>query len=369
MIKYNQHDDMFLDYSKKIFISSSNKMVFYLSILLSLIFVFTSITVIKTFYLRSRVNEYENMILEIGFKDSTDIVVENEDVDSVILSKMSAADKLVNCIGSSIKTDEIPDNILAIINNIKNYYDQSNDYFAFKYVDLYTGFSVQYNENQQIFAASAIKAPKDIYLYEMASVGKIDLNEKLTYTSGYYNTGSGLLKNTQFNKQYSVKTLIEYSTVHSDNAAHNMLMDKFGRENMLAFWKNKGTDAIFTQNNNWGVINAHDASIYMKELYRFYLENSEYGETLMSNFIKAHPSFIVGKDKYVVANKSGWSGSAIHDVAIVFAKNPYIVIGLSNLGNTDYYMNYFNKINDLAYQLHIEYWKYKMSICNSTSQY
>ena len=135
------------------------------------------------------------------------------------------------------------------------------------------------------------------------------------------------------------------------------------------FWHEKGTTAIFTANNNWGVTNAHDASIYMQELYRFYVNDSEYGEALMKNFMNASPKFISGKNNYIVANKSGWSGSAIHDVSIVFADNPYIVVGLSNLGATDYYMSYFNKVNDLAYRLHTEYWKYKMSQCNSIKQY
>ena len=40
-----------------------------------------------------------------------------------------------------------------------------------------TGFSISYNEEQAIFAASTIKAPKDIYIYEMASQGKINLND------------------------------------------------------------------------------------------------------------------------------------------------------------------------------------------------
>ena len=89
----------------------------------------------------------------------------------------------------------------------------------------------------------------------------------------------------------------------------------------------------------------------MEELYKFYINNSEYGEAIMNNFINAKTKFIKGKNNYVVANKSGWSGTAIHDVSIVFADNPYIVVALSNLGNTDYYMNYFNKVNDLAYKL------------------
>ena len=203
----------------------------------------------------------------------------------------------------------------------------------------------------------------------MASLGKINLDEELTYTGNYYNTGSGVLKNNKINTNYSVRTLLKYSTVYSDNAAHNMLMDKYGRENMLSFWQELGTNSIFTANNNWGAVNAHDAVIYMSELYRFYLENDTYGLELMNNFFNAKPKFISGQNNYQVANKSGWSGTVIHDVSIVFANNPYIVVALSNLGDTDYYMSYFNKVNDLASKLHSEYWKYKMDKCSEISQY
>ena len=177
------------------------------------------------------------------------------------------------------------------------------------------------------------------------------------------------LKDKPVNGKYSVRELVEYSIVYSDNVAHNMLMDKYGRSNMLLFWKDKGTKAIFTENSNWGVLNASDASIYMEELYNFYLNNNEYGLELLNIFFNAKTKFITSRNGYKVANKSGWSGSAIHDVAIVFADNPYIVVGLSNLGNTDEYGSYFNKVSDFAYRLHTEYWKYKMNMCSNIIQY
>ena len=335
-----------------------------------LVFVFSCITVGKTFSLRNRVNKYNDVFIDI--EEKKDMMVSVYEDDSSIDSNgfgNGAAFELVNCIGSSIDMDNLPSSIDSIIDEINDYYNKSNNYFAFKYKDIYTGFSVSYNEKQNIFTASTIKAPKDIYIYEMASLGKINLDDELTYTASYYNTGTGILKNKSVNTKYSVRNLVEYSIVYSDNAAHNMLMDKYGRGNMLLFWRDKGTNAIFTENNNWGVLNANDASIYMSELYRFYLENKEYGEELLNNFINAKTKFITSRKGYKVANKSGWSGSAIHDVAIVFADNPYIVIGLSNLGNTNEYGNYFNKVSDFAYRLHTEYWKYKMDMCSHINQY
>ena len=366
----------FKDYSTSIFTTNknnkiieilSNKKVIMIMMILALIF--TSMITFKVFYLKDKVTEYESFFVKIEEKQATQAIIKTEEGIPLEKLKKVAALELVNCINEKISEEEVPDSIKEIIEDINNYYNQSNDYFAFAYIDIYTGFMVSYNENQNIFTASTIKAPTDIYIYEMASKGDISLDEELVYTGNYYSTGSGVLKNKEFNTKYDIRTLLNYSIEHSDNAAHNMLIDRYGRENMLNFWKEKGTNAIFTANNNWGVTNAHDAVIYMSELYNFYIDNKEYGEEAMNNFLIANPKFIKGKNNYQVANKSGWSGTAIHDVSIVFANNPYIVVALSNLGETDYYPNYFYRANNYAYRLHTAYWKYKMDKCGKIIQY
>ena len=341
----------------------------FLKVIGVLTFISVCILVVKTFYYGKKIDDYDAIITEIKKKEETSAKIYNtKEIDSNILRKV-AATELVNCINSKVEINELPETVTNIVNEINNYYNTSNNHFAFAYKDLYTGFTVTYNENQPIFAASSIKAPKDIYLYEMASLGKIDLEEKLTYTPRYVNSGSGVLKTKPTNTTYSVRTLLEYSTVTSDNAAHNMLMDRFGRENILAFWKNLGTNTIFTENTNWGPTSAHDAVIYMEELYKFYLTNDKYGSELMNNFLKSYPKFIKGMNNENVASKSGWSGSSLHEMAIIFTDNPYIAIGLSNLGDKGNYQYYFNKVSELAYNLHTEYWKYKMNKCQNIKQY
>lgn len=334
-----------------------------------LIFIFVTISVGKIFYLSNKVDDYEEFYTEIEEKLSKDVIIYEDENKVENNLKNTAAEELVNCINSSVDINDLPDSITSVIEEINNYYNQSNNYFAFKYKDIYTGFSVSYNENQNIFTASTIKAAKDIYIYEMASLGKVNLDDSLVYTSSYANTGAWELKKKAFNTKHTIRDLLKYSTVASDNAAHNMLMDHFGRNNMLSFWKEKGTTAIFTADNNWGITNAHDATIYMDELYKFYIEDTKYGQEIMNNFLDSYPKFIKGKNDYKIASKSGWAGSAIHDVSIIFADNPYIVVALSNLGDTGHYMGYFDKVNDLADKLHTEYWKYKIDKCSNINQY
>lgn len=333
------------------------------------VLILISIITVKNYSYSFKLEQYEEDTKTYDKNiDATVKIYEGNDLSYESYSN-NAANSLVECLKSKIDINNLPDNISNIVNKINDYYNKSSNHFAFAYKDLYTGFSVTYNESQQVFTASTIKAPTDLYIYEMASLGKIDLDEEMTYTSNYYNPKSGKLKFNEFNTKYTVRELLRLSTVYSDNAAHNMLEDKFGRVNMLNFWKEKGTEYIFTQNSNWGVLNAHDALIYMEELYNFYLTNEEYGGAIMENFKNASPKFIKGKNDYPVANKSGWGNTSIHDVSIIFAENPYIVVALSTLGKTDIYRSYFENANNLAYELHTEYWKYKIESCSNIKQY
>ena len=336
----------------------------FLAVIATLLLVFVTILAIKAIHFKKIIDNYDSYV-----STEDDNIKVYEDSENKDIYKGGKASELVNCVTKPIDTNNLPASIKSIIDEITKYYQNNNSYFAFTYKDIFTGFTVSYNENGAIFAASTIKAPVNIYLYEMASEGKINLDDKLTYTQYYYNNGTGVLKNKAFDTTYTIRTLSEYAIRNSDNAAHNMLMDKYGKSNILNFWRTKGTNTIFTGSDNWGMITAHDATIYMEELYKFYLDNNEYGEELMNNFLNAKTKFITGKNNYKVANKSGWSGYSQHDASIVFSDNPYIVIALSNMGMNDNYMSHFNKVNDFAYSLHDAYWKYKIDKCSDIKLY
>ncbi len=306
------------------------------------------------------------------FEEKKDINVQyyntNQEVNQNI-GNQTAIEELVHCYQSSVDLASLNEEVKKYINQLQQLYKMDSEYFSFLYQDLYSGFTVSYNETGSIFTASTIKAPAMIYLYEMASEGKINLEEKLVYTSRFYHGGSGVLQTKPVNTEYSVGQLIYYAIHDSDNIAYAMLMDRFGRKNVLEFWKRQGTQNIYTLNTIWGFTSAKDASIYMKELYRFYQKNHEYGKRLIEYFKGATWKLIVDKNgEFNTANKGGWSGKAIHDVAIVFDKNPYLLVIMSNKGEGGYeYL--FSETSGLAGELHEAYWKYKSELCQTITQY
>lgn len=281
----------------------------------------------------------------------------------------TAADELMNCYKKKVESKDLNEEINTNIKKIEDLFNENNEHFSFLYQDLYSGFTVSYNEESPIFTASTIKAPAMIYLYELASKNEIDLNEELVYTSNFYNGGSGILQTKPQNTSYKVEELIEYAIHDSDNIAYAMLMNRYGRENILKFWSELGTKNIFTLNTIWGVTSAKDASIYMNELYRFYQEDKIYGKKLMEYFQNSTWKLITNKEGYFnTASKGGWSGKAIHDVAIIFEKNPYILVIMSNTEESNYtYL--FNNTSKLAGNLHEAYWKYKQEECSKIKQY
>ena len=322
------------------------------------------VIVYKELIYKNKVDNYEDYFITIDHKlsDKTEINYEERFKDKDY--KSIQVKEYLECLNKELTYDELNDKSKDIINKLEVLYNSSYDHFAFKYVDIYTGFSVSYNENQEIFTASTIKAPMAIYIYEQAEQGNIDLDKKITYTPAYYNTGSGILKNTEFNKSYTTRELISYAIKYSDNAAHNMLMDTYGRENMYNFWSNNfNTKAIFKYNNNWGVITAKDATIYMTELYNYYSKNTTLSNELAEVFKNVTFKIITNKNmEYNTMNKSGWTGSVFHDVAVVLEDNPYVLAVLTNLGQNYSYL--INQTSVLVGNLHDEYWNIKYNECN-----
>ena len=318
--------------------------------------------------LESELEKYENDTLVEKIDTTATAYFSDNNLDTSNLKNI-AATNLISCINQRLDLNSLDDDTRKIIKELNNLYNNDDRHFSFLYKDIYTGFTVSYNEKGSIFTASTIKAPAMIYLYEMASENKIDLNEKLTYTKNFYSDGSGRLKNMEVNTKHKVSDLIKYTIYDSDNIAYKMLMNRYGRKKIYNFWADKGTTRIFKQDTVWGKTSARDASIYMQELYDFYLENDTYGEVLMKLFKNAGWKLISNKDGvYNTANKGGWSYKTFHDAAIVFEENPYILVIFSNSGESDYdYL--FKTTSKLVGEIHEKYWEQKINQCNSIKQY
>lgn len=322
--------------------------------LISLILI--SVVVYRAINLKNKVEDIENSIIE---KMETKVEI---NYPTYIISNTNGAEFIETCLKAPLNADELTDEQLNISKQLEDLFNESNYNFSFKYKELYTGFTLSYNSKQPIYAASTIKAPEAIYIYEEAEKGNINLNDTIKYTSNYYNTGTGVLKNKRFNDNYKTSKLVEYSIIYSDNAAHIMLNNKYKRKNMHKYWSKQGTKTIFKENTPWGNISSDDATIYMENLYNYYSNNNKYNKQLLSYFDKSWKIISTPNNNLRIANKTGWSGSSLHDAALIFDKNPYTLVILTQRGYTEY-QSFFDEVSSLIYKFHKEYWNQKEKIC------
>lgn len=197
------------------------------------------------------------------------------------------------------------------------------------YEDLESGYTYLYNTEHTFFAASLMKAPFCMYILKLASEGKCDLTQKVTYTANFQSTGTGIIKNDPFGTQYTIQQLIEYAIRYSDNAALRMLRSLFSVNDFKQFAASIGienTDSIGLITNS--KITAKDAAIYLHAIYDFFETDQTYGKMLYDYMTHTrNPMFY---SSYPLARKYGWADASFHDMAIVDAPHPYILILLTD---------------------------------------
>ncbi len=193
------------------------------------------------------------------------------------------------------------------------------------YEDLESGYTYLHNADHSYFAASLMKAPFCMYILQLAANGKCDLSQKITYTATFESTGTGIIKNAAFGTEYTIQQLIEYAIRYSDNAAFRMLRSVFSVDGFKQFAASIGienTASIGYITNSQ--ITAKEAAIYMHAIYDFIEQDKTYGKMLYDYMTNTrNPMFY---SSYPLIRKYGWADASFHDMAIVDAPHPYILI-------------------------------------------
>lgn len=268
----------------------------------------------------------------------------------------------VSCYQEPMKQEDFTSEMKNKYNEIEKYFASSKQKISFSYEDLYTGLHISYNEHQTYFSASTIKSPVVLYIYKLYTEGKIDLNTVLTYQQRHYVEGAGAIRYKPFGTQYTINELIERTIVNSDNVAYTMLAYYVNSSEIKEYWKNLGAK-YFWSNGIWCTVTSEDASIYMKELYKFTESHPEIKEEMLNYYFKSvGRSIVLDDDSIKIAHKSGWNSAVAHDMAIVYAKQPYILAITSLQGNQDY-DSFFGHASNLINEFHNLYWQEKSSYC------
>ncbi len=222
------------------------------------------------------------------------------------------------------------DRIKKKVYKLNKMFLKSKEKAAYYYENINSETSISFNPNICFYAASTIKILVSLYLFQEATNGKLNIEDKLLITKEDIRPGTGIIKNQSKDTKYSIKDLLKYNIEESDNTAYIKLVNYVGKEKLIEFGKSLGAKHPLEGKDLFGIINCSDMLIYLKRIRDFIL-NNKLGKDF-SNYL-ANPSFKIIKDSNLNNNeflrKYGAWDIAYHELGIVNDKNPFYLIILT----------------------------------------
>lgn len=268
------------------------------------------------------------------------------------------------CVYKKYEESDLNEELSSKINEV-TYYIRTNYYASVVYEDAATGFSFKYQEDESYYGASLIKIVEAMYLFDKAEAGEIDINDTLTYTSKYVASYSDGMSKKKVGDEVSIKELISYALLYSDNSAHFMLSDYIGVENLRNYGKSLGAVHILNSGDTFGNQSALDTNIYLHHAYEIIKSNSEYGKLLKEYMTNTNYNslYLTEEENNNVAHKYGLYANYYHDIGIVFEENPYYISVLTNHGKGDY-KTVVNNIHKKINELHHLFYEQRQKDCH-----
>lgn len=212
-------------------------------------------------------------------------------------------------------------------------------------IELKSGKDFGINQDKIYYAASTGKLPEILYTQKKLNEGTINAGTKFAYHDYVNNIpgamirgGTGVLKdNVRDGEAVSVGTLLKYACSYSDNLAANMLGYYVCDKNDGAFKSYIGSVLSKNITTFSKEFSAKDTAILMNSIYSqggqaiTNLQSTNWDNTKISKYLSVK-----------VAHKIGINGAYNHDVAVVYAKNPYI-ISIMTKGESDEFIAQLSK--------------------------
>ena len=306
----------------------------------------------------------DKRVIYITAKDKAGNKVTKE-TNLKVVSKKVVAERYNKCLTKTLDDNNFSENLKNIKTSILSLYNTNAN---FKYEDLNDGYTFNKNKNNAFYAASVNKLPLVLYAYYLADNGKLDLNQKMTYTSSFYHGGSGVIRYNKFGTVYTLNDLLDKTIIYSDNIAYFMLLTKINKSDVKSYFNKLGYNIIYT--DNFGNVSPEGMSVYAKAAYNYYLKGTPNAKRLIDNMKKSDELDVIkNKDfTFALAHKYGYQGIYYNDVSIAFDKHPYTLSIMSTMGNTKEKDNFFLKSHKLINEFNNLYWQEKEAYCKKQAE-
>lgn len=228
-----------------------------------------------------------------------------------------------------------PDALAGLEEVLDAYLSTLSGTYGVAVVDLTTGATAAVRGDQVFVAASTFKVPLAMYIFSLVERGEADLAEPLYYAPEDWEGGTGILHGSIEGDCYTVAELVHLSLTVSDNIATNMLLRRFGEQNVFAYMRELGGTVTHLPTGRRATT-PRDMALYMEVAYRrAAAEAGGLYRTLLGLLTQTAFSdrIAAGAPPGVpVAHKIGTLPGMVHDVGIVFLPERPFAIALFSAG-------------------------------------
>jgi len=178
-----------------------------------------------------------------------------------------------------------------------------------------TGFVYRYNAERTYRSASVTKAPFAMYIFEKADRDETNLNST--------------------HRGRTQQELIRRMIMYSCNTSTFALRDLHGTTGYRQWVADLGGNPNWVAHGIMGAtLTADETAIFARAIFEYIESDAPHSGLFQQYLLNNQIPFIVSD--YPVASKTGWLHALLHDMAIVYADSPYILVILSdgiNRGN------------------------------------
>ncbi len=229
-----------------------------------------------------------------------------------------------------IEDANIPEELLSLRDDINSYIGKFSGKYGVYFIDLSSGYQFGINEEDEFIAASTVKIPINLYLFNKINNGTVNPEELLTYTEADYEDGTGKILKEKMGTRYTIRQLSRLSIQSSDNIATNMLIRYLNRKNIKNFMRELGGKIVDDEKN---ISCPKDMAVYMREVYNFCRNKGTLGKELLDYFSNTEfndriPAMLPKDIR--IAHKIGSNENVFHDVGIIYTNTPYILSIMSS---------------------------------------
>ena len=190
---------------------------------------------------------------------------------------------------------------------------------------------ISYNTDKGYFAASAIKAPYLLYCYKQTDVSNGTFDEEMVYTSKYYRSGTGDIKNSAEGTKYTLHEIMRRTIWNSDNSAYLMCTERWGKDGYNELMESFGVDRLkLPERSIWVFdVKVDDFVIVWKQIYDYFQTGTEGARAFYDSTTNCKWNFFgQGISKCVIAQKYGWAEESFLNAGIVYGENETYILAV-----------------------------------------